>query len=226
MSTKKIILIIVIMVLVASYYFLDLSKYLNLDYIKSSQDSFRVLYVEHRLTVIAGYMILYIMVTALSLPGATIMSLAGGALFGLFTGTILVSFASAIGATMACFVSRYLLREWVMTKFGGRLSRIQEGIEKEGPFYLFTLRLVPVFPFFIINLVMGLTPMRLRTFYWVSQVGMFPATIVYVNAGKEISRINSLSGIFSPGLIGSLALLGLLPLIARKSLAWYKKRKS
>ncbi|HMK56856.1 MAG TPA: TVP38/TMEM64 family protein [Dissulfurispiraceae bacterium] len=224
-DAKRIILVIAAIALVGAYYFFDLGNYLDLGYIKSSQDRYRTLYAEHGLAVVAGYMISYVIVTALSLPGAAVMSLAGGALFGLAAGTVIVSLASTIGATLACFVSRYLLRDWVLSKFGDRLSGIQKGIEEEGPFYLFTLRLVPIFPFFMINLVMGLTPIRLRTFYWVSQVGMFPATVVYVNAGRELSRIESLSGILSPGLIGSFILLGLLPIAARKALAWYRKRR-
>lgn len=150
------------------------------------------------------------------------MTLAGGALFGLSVGTIVVSFASSIGATAACVVARFLLRDWVQEKFGHRLAAFNEGIEKEGAFYLFTLRLIPVFPFFMINLVMGLTRMPLFRFYWVSQLGMLPATLVYVNAGRELAKIDSLSGILSPGMIISFALLGLFPLIVRKSLKFYR----
>jgi uncharacterized membrane protein YdjX (TVP38/TMEM64 family) len=160
-------------------------------------------------------MVIYILVTSLSLPGATVMTLAGGALFGLWVGTVVVSFASTIGATLASFVSRFLLRDWVQATFGDRLKTINEGVEKEGKFYLFTLRLIPAFPFFVINLVMGLTKMPLRTYYWVSQLGMLPATIVYVNAGKELARIQSLSVLLSPRLIFSFVLLGLFPFIVR-----------
>jgi uncharacterized membrane protein YdjX (TVP38/TMEM64 family) len=144
------------------------------------------------------------------------MTLAGGALFGFFIGLAAVSFASTIGATLACFVSRYLLRGWVEEKFGDRLSAINSGIEKEGAFYLFMLRLIPVFPFFIINLLMGLTRIKLVTFYWVSQLGMLAGTAVYVNAGKEIGKIDSLSGILSPGLIISFVILGIFPLAVKK----------
>jgi uncharacterized membrane protein YdjX (TVP38/TMEM64 family) len=170
-------------------------------------------------------MAIYILVTSLSLPGAAIMTLAAGALFGLVVGTIVVSFASTIGATLACFVSRFILRDWIQSKFGDKLRTINEGVEKEGSFYLFTLRLIPIFPFWLINLVMGLTKMPLKTFYWVSQLGMFAGTIVYVNAGKELGKIESLSGILSPMLILSFVLLGLFPLIAKKSIAFYKSRK-
>jgi uncharacterized membrane protein YdjX (TVP38/TMEM64 family) len=223
-QTKKILIIFIAAALVAAYYFLDLGRYINLSYIKSSQDRFHDLYARHATIVIAVYMTIYILVTALSLPGAVVMTLAGGAFFGLVAGTIIVSFSSTIGATLACFVSRYLLRDWVQSKFGDKLSRVHKGIEEEGSFYLFTLRLVPIFPFFMINLVMGLTTMRLSTFYLVSQIGMLPGTIVYVNAGRELSKIESLSGIHSPGLIISLV-LGLFPIVTKKLLDWYKKRK-
>jgi uncharacterized membrane protein YdjX (TVP38/TMEM64 family) len=170
-------------------------------------------------------MLIYIVVTALSLPGAAVMTLAGGGLFGLVTGTIVVSFASTIGATCACVVARYLLRDWVQNKFGDKLKKINDGMEKEGGFYLFSLRLVPIFPFFVINLVMGLTPIRIVTYFWVSQLGMLPGTIVYVNAGKELAQLDSLKGILSPGLLISFALLGLLPIITKKLLGLYRARR-
>jgi len=145
-------------------------------------------------------------------------------LFGLAVGTVVVSFASTIGATLACAVSRFLLQDWVQRKFGDKLAAINNGIEKEGAFYLFSLRLVPIFPFFVINLAMGLTRMRLITFFWVSQVGMLPGTVVYVNAGKELAQIDSLSGIMSPGVLISFAILGLFPIAAKKLLAFYKRK--
>ncbi|MDP2157726.1 MAG: TVP38/TMEM64 family protein, partial [Nitrospirota bacterium] len=148
-----------------------------------------------------------------------------GALFGLLTGTVIISFASSIGATLACFVSRYLLRDWVQKKFGDRLSVIDRGITEDGAFYLFTLRLIPVFPFFVINLLMGLTKMPLKTFYWVSQLGMLAGTVVYVNAGKELGKIDSLKGILSPGLIISFVLLGLFPIVTKKLMGWHRKRQ-
>jgi uncharacterized membrane protein YdjX (TVP38/TMEM64 family) len=169
--------------------------------------------------------LVYVAVTALSLPGAAVLTLAGGGLFGFLVGLVVVSFASSIGATLACLVSRFLLREWVQNKFGDKLHSINKGIEEEGAFYLFSLRLVPIFPFFVINLVMGLTSMRLVTFYWVSQLGMLAGTMVYVNAGKELAKIESLSGILSPGLIISFVILGLFPLTVKKLLAWYKARR-
>ncbi len=154
------------------------------------------------------------------------MTIAAGAFFGLVVGTILVSFASTIGATLACFVSRFILRDWIQGKFDDKLKTVNEGIEKEETFYLFTVRLIPVFPFWLINLVMGLTKMSLRTFYWVSQVGMLAGTIVYVNAGKELAKIESMSGILSPTLIFSFVLLGLFPIITKKLLEVYKYKKS
>ena len=222
---NKIIILVLIALAVAAYRIFDLGDYLSLAYIKESQQHFNALYADHTIIVIGTYMLIYILVTSLSLPGAAVMTLAGGALFGLLKGTIIVSFASSIGATLACFVSRFILRDWVQTKFGGKLKSVNNGMESEGVFYLFTLRLIPVFPFWMINLLLGLTTMPLRTFYWVSQAGMLPATIVYVNAGKELAKIDSPAGILSPGLIMSFVLLGILPLVAKKAITWYNSRK-
>ncbi|MBF0506069.1 MAG: TVP38/TMEM64 family protein [Nitrospirae bacterium] len=223
--TKRIAVVTVVVGLAVVFKILGLGHYFTLSYVKASQAKFAALYADHRLIVIAVYMLIYILVTSLSLPGAAVMTLAGGALFGLLTGTIVVSFASTIGATLACFVSRSVLRDWVQNKFADKLKTVNEGTEKEGAFYLFTLRLIPVFPFWLINLVMGLTKMPLRTFYWVSQAGMLAGTIVYVNAGKELAKIDSLAGILSPGLIISFALLGIFPLAAKKLLNLYKSKK-
>jgi uncharacterized membrane protein YdjX (TVP38/TMEM64 family) len=221
---QRLLILVAIIALVVLFKVLDLGQYLTLDYLKASQDKFTQLYVNHRLAVIAVYMTIYIVVTALSLPGAAVMTLAGGAMFGFWIGVIVVSFASTIGATLACFVARFLLRDWVQNKFGEKLSAINKGIEEEGAFYLFSLRLVPIFPFFVINLVMGLTSIKLLTFYWVSQIGMLPGTMVFVNAGKELGKIESLSGILSPGLIISFVVLGLFPITIKKLLYLYKKR--
>jgi len=222
---KKTGMIAVVILAVIAFQYFDLGQYLSLDYIKASQQRLHELYLANRLVVIGGYMAIYIAVAALSLPGAAVLTLAGGGLFGLAIGTVVVSFASTIGATLACLVSRFLLRESVQKKFGDRLAAINKGIEEEGAFYLFSLRLVPVFPFFMINLLMGLTRMRLTTFFWVSQLGMLPGTLVYVNAGKELAKIESLSGIMSPGLLGSFVVLGLFPITVKKLLALYKKKK-
>ncbi len=221
---QRLLIIAALVVVVILFKTLGLGQYLTLDYLKASQDKFSQLYGENRLAVIASYMAIYIAVTALSLPGAAVMTLAGGALFGFWIGLVVVSFASTIGATLACFVARFLLRDWVQNRFGDKLSTINKGIEKEGAFYLFSLRLVPIFPFFVINLAMGLSTMKLLTFYWVSQIGMLAGTMVYVNAGKELGQIESLSGILSPGLIISFVILGLFPIAVKKLLTIYKKK--
>jgi len=221
---QRLLIVAAIIVVIILFKVLDLGHFLSLDYLKASQDKFVQLYASHRLTVIAVYMAVYIIITALSLPGAAVMTLAGGAMFGFWVGVLVVSFASSIGATLACFVARFLLRDWVQNKFGEKLTTMNKGIENEGAFYLFSLRLVPIFPFFVINLAMGLTTMNLLTFYWVSQIGMLPGTMVYVNAGKELGQIESLSGILSPGLIFSFVILGLFPISVKKLLYFYKKR--
>jgi uncharacterized membrane protein YdjX (TVP38/TMEM64 family) len=222
---KKILILAALAALIASFVIFDLGRYLSLAYIKESQERFAALYAENRALVIGGYMVVYILVTSLSLPGAAVMTLLGGAVFGLLAGTIVVSFASTMGATAACLVARFALRDWVQGRFGGRLRTVNEGIEREGAFYLFTLRLIPAFPFWMINLVMGLTKMPLFTFYWVSQLGMLPGTVVYVNAGRELAKIESPSGILSPGLISSFVLLGLFPITVKKLMGLYRARR-
>jgi len=224
-NIKRMLVVFVIASLAAAFMAFDLGQYLTLSYIKASQGRFEAFYKENGALVISSYMGLYVLVTALSLPGAAVMTLAGGALFGLLAGTVVVSFASTIGATLACLVSRFLLRDWVQGRFADKLTAVNRGVENEGAFYLFTLRLIPALPFFVINLVMGLTRMPLRTFYWVSQVGMLPGTVVYINAGRELGRIESASDILSPGLIISFALLGIFPLAAKKILGYYRGRK-
>ena len=223
---KKIIVVIFVVGLAILFKVLALEQYLSLSYVKASQAKLATIYADHGLIVISAYMGIYILVTSLSLPGAAIMTLAAGALFGLVIGTIVVSFASTIGATLACFISRFVLRDWVQGRFGNKLKEVNDGIAREGTFYLFTLRLIPIFPFWLINLIMGLTKMPLRTFYWVSQVGMLAGTMVYVNAGKELAKIDSLSGILSPGLILSFVLLGLFPMATKKLLSLYRTRKT
>lgn len=222
---KKILPIGIIAVLIILFFAYDLHEWLTLDALKASQAQFADAYEQSPLLVISVFFIAYVAVTALSLPGATIMTLAGGALFGLWVGLLVISFASTIGATLAFLVSRYLLRDTIQSRFQKQFKTINEGVEKEGAFYLFTLRLVPVVPFFLINLVMGLTNLPARTFYWVSQVGMFAGTIVYVNAGTQLGKIDSLSGILSPALLASFVLLGIFPLIAKRILDTIKKRR-
>jgi uncharacterized membrane protein YdjX (TVP38/TMEM64 family) len=221
---KKIVLLAAGSVCVVAFVYFDLGQYLTLSYLKESQASLHDMYAGNQVGVIAGYTLMYILVTGLSLPGALILTLAGGALFGLVVGTVVVSFASTIGATLACLASRFLLQDWVQGKFGDKLAAINQGIEREGAFYLFTLRLIPVFPFFVINLVMGLTKLPIITFFWVSQLGMLAGTVVFVNAGKELAKIDSLSGILSPSLLISFAILGIFPITVKKTLGWYKEK--
>ncbi len=222
---KKILIVLAIAIAVALFFVFDLHRYLTLIELKARQEAFQEFYAANRALTLGGYFVLYVIVTALSLPGAAVMTLAGGALFGFLPALIVVSFASTIGATLAFLVSRFLLRDWVQGKFRKRLKALNAGIEKDGGFYLFTLRLVPIFPFFVINLAMGLTPMRTLTYYWVSQVGMLPGTAVYVNAGTQLGQIETVGGILSPQLILSFALLGLFPLVARKGVDIMKKRR-
>jgi pyruvate/2-oxoglutarate dehydrogenase complex dihydrolipoamide dehydrogenase (E3) component/uncharacterized membrane protein YdjX (TVP38/TMEM64 family) len=225
MSRKKLLLIAALLVLIGAFFAFDLGRFLSLDYIKSRQLEFAALYAERPLLVIGSYFVIYVAVTALSLPGAAIMTLAGGAVFGLWVGTLVVSFASTLGATLAFLTSRYVLRDSVQARFGSRVAEIDKGIAKDGAFYLFTLRLVPLVPFFVINLVMGLTRMRLAVFSGVSQLGMLAGTLVFVNAGTQLAKIDSLRGILSPALIGSFVLLGVFPLIAKRIVDAIRARK-
>ncbi len=213
-----------ILALVALFFAAGLHRELSLESIKAHQSRLQELYNQKPAAVIAAFAAVYIPVVALNLPGAVVLGLAAGALFGALAGTILISFASSIGATLACALSRYLLRDWVQRKFADKLKRVNAGIQEEGAFYLFSLRLIPVIPFFIINMVIGLTPIRLTTFYWVSQLGMLPGTAVFVNAGSQLGRIESVAGILSPALILSFALIGALPLVVRRLLRFYKDR--
>lgn len=222
---KKILLIGLIAALIAVFFAFDLNLYLTLDSLKNSQDQLAQFRDQSPVITAAVFFLIYVAVTALSLPGATIMTLAIGAVYGLLEGLILVSFASTLGATLAFLMARFVLRDSVQQRFGDRLSAFNQGVEREGAFYLFTLRLVPVFPFFLINLLMGLTPLKARTFYWVSQIGMLPGTLVYVNAGTQLGQLDSLSGIVSPQILLSFALLGIFPLIAKKIVAVVKKRR-
>jgi len=212
---KKVILALLVVAAIALFFGMGLDQYLTLGALKESQGKFAVMLEQSPLQVTLISFVLYVIVVALSFPGATIMGLAMGALFGLWYGTLLVSFASTIGATLAFLTSRYLLRDFVQHRFGDKLKGINEGMAKDGVLYLFMLRLVPIFPFFLINLLMGLTRIHTRTFYWVSQLGMLAGTLVYVNAGTQLARIDSPSDIVSPGVLLSFALLGVFPLIAK-----------
>ena len=225
MNKKKLVIVVVLLAAVAAYFAFDLSRFFSLDYIKGSQAKFAELYAAQPALVIASFFAIYVAVTAISLPGAAILTLAAGAIFGLLVGTIIVSFASSVGATIAFLAARFIMGETVQKKFGQRMAEINKGVDKEGAFYLFTLRLVPLVPFFVINLLMGLTKMKTLTFYWVSQVGMLLGTLVFVNAGTELAKISSLKGILTPGLIGSFVLLGIFPIIAKKIVDAVKGRK-
>ncbi len=215
----------VIVVLIGLFFVFDLGQYFNLAYFKSQQAEFSQLYEGYPGATLLGFFVIYIAVTGLSLPGAAILTLVGGALFGLWVGLVIVSFASTIGATLAFLVSRFVLRDAVQKRFGPNLRTINQGIERDGAFYLFALRLVPAFPFFVINLLMGLTPIRVLTFFVVSQIGMLPGTLVYVNAGTQLAGIESLGGLLSPALLASFVLLGLFPLIAKKIVEMLRARK-
>ncbi|PKO33574.1 MAG: pyridine nucleotide-disulfide oxidoreductase [Betaproteobacteria bacterium HGW-Betaproteobacteria-7] len=216
MNFKKLALLALIGLVAGLYVHFDLGQYISLQSLKDQQAAIEAYRANNPLLSIASYFIVYVIVTALSFPGAALLTLAGGAIFGLLWGTLIVSFASTIGATLAFLISRFLLRDWVAARFGQRLLAIDEGVRREGGFYLFTLRLVPVFPFFLVNLLLGLTAMKTRIFFWVSQIGMLAGTVVYVNAGTQLAKLDSLAGILSPALLGSFVLLGIFPLIARK----------
>ncbi len=223
---KKVIFIILMAGLVAACFRFGLTEYLSLEEIKQSQGRLQAFYAQNPALSIAVFVGIYIPSVALNLPWALVLGLAGGAVFGTFTGTVVVSFASSIGALLACMISRYLLAGWVKKKFKDKLERVNQGIAREGAFYLFALRLIPLIPFFVVNMVMGVTAIRLTTFYWVSQLGMLPATAVIVNAGSQISKINTLSGILSGKLMISLALLGSLPLAAKRLVSVVRKKKA
>jgi pyruvate/2-oxoglutarate dehydrogenase complex dihydrolipoamide dehydrogenase (E3) component/uncharacterized membrane protein YdjX (TVP38/TMEM64 family) len=225
MNSRKLALLGLILALIGAFLVFDLGQYLSLDALKAQQAALNAQVAAQPWQAAGLFFLAYVLVTALSLPGAALMTLLGGALFGLLQGFILVSFASTLGASLAMLSSRFLLRDWVQQRFGRRLAGIDGGVEREGAFYLFALRLVPVFPFFLINLAMGLTRLPLRTYWWVSQLGMLPGTLVYVNAGRELGQLQSLAGILSPGLLGAFALLGVFPLIARRLLDALKARR-
>lgn len=215
MNHRRLLVVAMLATLFAAFLIFDLGRFLSLEFFQSQRAQLQQLQQAHPLLMMSGYFLLYVLITSLSIPGAVIMTLAGGALFGLFWGTLLVSFASSVGATLAFLLSRTLLRDAVQQRFGSALQRINQGFARDGGFYLFTLRLIPAVPFFVVNLGMGLTPIRLRTFYWVSQLGMLPATVVYVNAGTELGALTTLGDIASPTLIGAFVLLGLFPYLAR-----------
>ncbi len=226
MNLKKIIIFIAVVAGAAAIYnYFDIGQYLNFAELKRRQAEIQFYYQSNKRAMMAGYFALYVFATAISIPGAVILTLAGGAIFGFLPAVILISFASSIGATLAFLVARYLFRDAVQSRFAAKLKTINDGIKKDGGFYLFTLRLIPIFPFFMINLVFGLTPMRARTFYGVSQLGMLAGTAVYVNAGTQLARLESISGIMSPGILLSFALLGIFPWMTKKIVSFTRTRK-
>jgi dihydrolipoamide dehydrogenase len=222
---SRIAIIALIAAAIVAFFAFDLGRFLTLDYFKAQQATLAAYVAANPWQSALAFFAVYVAVAALSLPGAAILTLVAGAIFGFSKGLLIVSFASSIGATLAFLSSRFLLRDWVQSKFGERLKPINEGVAKDGPFYLFALRLVPLFPFFVVNLVMGLTPIKTWPFYWVSQIGMLAGTAVFVNAGTQLAQITSLKGILSPAILGSFALLGIFPIIAKKVLDWLKGRK-
>ena len=222
---KKLAILAVLAALIIAYFVFDLGQYLTLEGIKALAADLAAFQERNAAAVIAGFFLAYVAVTGASLPGAALMTLAAGALFGLVGGTIIVSFASTLGATLAFLSSRYVLRDTMEARFGERLKAINAGLERDGAFYLFSLRMIPAFPFFMVNLVMGLTRIRTLTFMWVSQLGMLLGTIVYVNAGTQLAQIDSLSGIASPAILGSFVLLGIVPWLAKGVIGVLKARK-
>ena len=225
MNLRKLIFAALLLAAIGAFFALDLGRYFDLAFIKQSQSSFQALFAASPVRVTLAFFGVYVAVTALSLPGATLMTLAAGAGFGLVLGTVVVSFASTLGATLAMLTARYLLRDSVQARFGPRLDKINKGVEKEGASYLLTLRLIPLVPFFVLNLLMGLTRIKTWTYIWVSQLGMLAATVVYVNAGTQLAKVDSLQSIASPALIGALVLLRLLPVLVGKALRFVKRRK-
>ena len=225
-NLTRLLLLAAIVAAVGAFFVFDLATLLTLENLQAQRGKLLDHYDRNPITFIAAYMGLYIVVTALSLPGAVIMTLAGAAVLGLAVGAVAISFASTIGATLAFLASRFLLRDFVQNRFAEKLTAINAGVEREGAFYLFTLRLIPLFPFFLINLAMGVTPIRVWKYFIVSQIGMLPGTLVYVNAGTQLAELTSLAGILSPGLIASFILLGLFPLAAKKLVDWLKARRA
>ena len=221
----KIILAVVVLAMVAAFFVFDLGQYVSLEYFKQQQSTFNQYYLDNPVLVILIFAAVYILMTGASLPFATPLTVLGGAIFGTLAGSIVVSFSSTIGATIAFLVSRFLFRVAVESKFGDRLAKLQDGIEREGAFYVFGLRLVPIFPFVMLNSLLGLTKIKTWTYYWSSQLGMLLGTIVYVNAGKELANIDSLADIASPQLLASFIALGILPIASKYILNFLRSNK-
>lgn len=225
MNKKKLAIVGIFISAIALFFIFDIGQYLNLAYIKAQQEAINNYYSLNPIKTGLIFFISYILVTGVSLPGAGIMTLAAGAIFGVAWGTFLVSFGSVFGATIAFLVARYLFHDYVQERFGKYLDPINRGIKKEGEFYLLTIRLVPVFPFFIINNLMALTPIKTLHFALISQIGMLPGTIVFVNAGTQLAKIESPGDVLSPELLFSFVLLGVFPLVAKKLVDFIKQRR-
>jgi uncharacterized membrane protein YdjX (TVP38/TMEM64 family) len=221
-QSTKLIIIFILLVLVSCFFYFDVSYFLTIEYLKENKDIFSDYFNNNKVKTIIIFFIFYIIMTTISFPGATILTLAGGAIFGFWTGFIIISFASSIGATFSFLLSRYFFRDHIQNKFSEKLSLLNKGIEREGAFYLFSLRLIPIFPFFMINVLMGLTPISIIKYYIISQLGMIFGTLIYVNAGVQLSQVDSISSIMSPGLVSSFVLLGLLPILAKKLNSYIK----
>ncbi|SDH05374.1 Uncharacterized membrane protein YdjX, TVP38/TMEM64 family, SNARE-associated domain [Vibrio xiamenensis] len=219
-SRKFILASIIILLITITIY--QTRQYFTLDNAKVYQQLLTDLISQYFWLAASVYFVSYVVLTALSIPGATVVTLLGAAAFGFWTSLLLVSFASSVGATLAFLMSRYFLRSWVQKRFGDKLLTINQGIERDGAMYLFSLRLIPIFPFFIINLLMGITPITTLRFYWISQIGMLPGTAVYLNAGTQLAQIDSLSGIISPAVLMSMALLGVFPILAKWMITKWK----
>ena len=220
----RLLLVVAIAAMIGAFYALGLEHYLSLDYLRKSESSLKHMYQMRPFLWVFAYFGIYVAITGLSLPLASVITLLAGPVFGLLWGSVIVTIAAAIGATLAFLVARFVLRDWVQSHFEKQLDKINRGVERDGIYYLFLLRLIPAFPFFVINLAMGLTPMRVRTYFLVSLVGMIPGNILYVNAGVQLGKIHSLHGLLSPGLIASFVALGVFPLIVKKAVDLWRKR--
>lgn len=224
MNAGRLALLVLVAAAIGAFFALDLGRWLTLEALKEQHETLLAFYEANRALAIALYALIYVAAASLSVPGAALLNIAGGALFGFWIGLVAASFASSVGALLAMLVARFLLRDFVQVRFAERLATVNAGIERDGAFYLFALRLLPIFPYFMINLVMGLTQMRAFTYYWVSQLGMLAAIAVYVNLGTQLAQVETLSGALSMELLASLALLGVLPLAARKAVVALRAR--
>jgi len=225
MRKMKLLVALVALALITAYFVFDVGQYLSLEFLQSKHQLLVEYATENRILTITVYFLLYVVSAVLCLPGISILTLGAGAIFGFTTGFILVSFAATVGATLSFLLSRYLFKDFLQNKFSSQLETINAGVEKEGAFYLFTTRLIPLVPFFLINLLMGLTSIKTSVFYIVSQIGMLPVTAIFTYSGNQLAQIKSLGDILSPSLLFAFVLLGLFPIVAKKLIEFYKSRK-